>query len=72
MQNNPWNLISFQQEAYTDAAKLDVSPNPDTVIRVFMAWQKLDAPVSVEPQILEAPARTGFTVVEWGGCQLAR
>ena len=67
MQNNPWNLISFQQEAYTDAAKLDVSPNPDTVIRVFMAWQKLDAPVSVEPQILEAPARTGFTVVEWGG-----
>ena len=67
MEANPWNLISFQGQNYTDSAKLTVSPAPDTVIRVFMAWKGLDAPVGIEPQTLTAPARTGFTVVEWGG-----
>ena len=69
MQNNPWNLISFQGAAYTDAARLEVSPAPDAVIRVFMAWKPLDAPVSLPAQALTAPARTGFTLVEWGGAK---
>ena len=43
---------------------------PDTVLRVFMAWQPLTEAVEMEPQTLTAPARTGFTVVEWGGCQV--
>lgn len=67
MQDNAYNLISFQQTAYTDAAKLEISPSPDTLIRVFMAWQPLTEPVEAEPQTLTAPDRTGFTVVEWGG-----
>ena len=67
MEANAWNLISFQGQNYTDSAKLTVSPAPDTVIRVFMAWKGLDAPVEIEPQTLTAPERTGFTVVEWGG-----
>lgn len=67
MEGNAWNLISFQGQNYTDSAKLTVSPAPDTVIRVFMAWKGLDAPVEIEPQTLTAPERTGFTVVEWGG-----
>ena len=41
MQDNPYNLISFQSEAYTDAAKLDIDPTPDSVLRVFMAWKPL-------------------------------
>ena len=68
MQNNPYNVISFQTAAYEAHAKLTVSPAPDTVIRVFMAWQPLDAPVDIPIQTLSAPAREGFTVVEWGGC----
>lgn len=67
MQDNPWNLISFQQANYTDAARLEIDPAPDVLIRVCMAWQPLSAPVAVAPQTLTAPARTGFTVVEWGG-----
>ena len=27
----------------------------------------LATPITVTPEILSAPARTGFTVVEWGG-----
>ena len=67
MEDNPYNLICFQGDAYTASAKLTVSPTPDTVIRVFMTWKALDAPVEIDPQELDAPERTGFTVVEWGG-----
>ena len=70
MQDNPYNLVSFQGKAYVDVARLSVDPQPDTVIRVFMVWQPLDAPVEVVPQTLDAPERTGFTVVEWGGTEL--
>ena len=71
MEHNPYNLISFQQEAYTDSAKLTIDPAPDTLIRVFMAWQGLDQPVEIEPQTFVASERTGFTVVEWGGAEVA-
>ena len=70
MEHNPYNLISFQTEAYTDSAMLTIDPAPDTLIRVFMAWQGLDQPVEVEPQTLTAPDRTGFTAVEWGGAEI--
>ena len=34
MQDNAYNLISFQQDVYTDSAKLTVDPAPDTLLRV--------------------------------------
>lgn len=67
MEPNPYNLISFQSEAYTAHARLAVTPEPDTVLRVFMAWKPLAETVEVEPQELTAPERNGFTLVEWGG-----
>jgi len=70
MQENPYNIISFQADAYTDAAQLDISPAPDTLIRVFMAWQASDAYVQLEQQELTAPERVGFTAVEWGGAEI--
>lgn len=70
MQNNPYNLISFQGTAYTDSAKLEVEPAPDTLVRVFMAWQASDTYIGIPEQDLNAPARNGFTVVEWGGTQI--
>ncbi len=70
MEDNAYNLISFQQEPYTEQAKLTVTPAPDTLIRVFMAWKPLDAPIVIEPQALTAPERDGFTVVEWGGAEM--
>lgn len=70
MQENAYNLISFQGKAYTDVARLTVDPAPDTVIRVFMAYIALDNPVGIAPQEFAAPERTGFTLVEWGGCEV--
>lgn len=71
MEANAYNLISFQGPAYTDRARLSICPEPDSILRVFMAWTALDAPVEVPAQSLPAFARTGFTVVEWGGCQVS-
>ena len=68
MQDNAYNLISFQQEIYTDSARLTIDPAPDTLLRVFMAWQPSEKFVDLPAQELSAPERTGFTVVEWGGC----
>lgn len=70
MKENPYNLISFQSERYTDTAKLDIDPEPDSVLRVFMAWKPLSRPQNIEPQTFTPFARDGFTVVEWGGCKV--
>ena len=72
LEGNPYNLLSFQTDAYTDSAALTIDPAPDTLIRVFLAWKGLDAPVEVEPQTLTAHARTGFTAVEWGGAEVVQ
>ena len=70
MEGNAYNVISFQTERYTDAAALNITPAPDTVIRVFMTWQPSSSFVQLQPQVLTAPERTGFTVVEWGGTEV--
>ncbi len=70
MEQNPYNIISFQTDIYTDAVQLKINPDPDTLIHVFMAWQAADGFVELPEQELTAPERTGFTVVEWGGTEL--
>ena len=70
MEQNPYNLITFQQEAYTETAKLTVTPTPDSILRVFMAWKPLEKPVDIPTQELPTFERHGFTVVEWGGAEI--
>ena len=70
MQNNAYNLITFQNEAYTDKAELVVNPTPDNIIRVFMVFKPLHKPINIDEQELRQFVRTGFTVIEWGGCRL--
>ena len=67
MENNPYNLISFQGEAYTRSAKLKISPEPDSLLRVFMAYKPLEEAIDIQEQELASFERAGFTVIEWGG-----
>jgi len=69
MQENAYNLISFQNENYTDRAELDISPKPDTVIRVMMAWKPLKESTMIQPQQLDSVERNRFMVIEWGGTE---
>ena len=70
MEHNKYNLITFQGEAYTNSAKLDITPTPDSLLRIFMAYVPLEEKVDIEPQQLETFERKGFTVVEWGGSEI--
>ena len=70
MEHNAYNLISFQGDVYTESAKLDITPAPDSICRIFMAYVPLDNAVETEPQQLSTFERKGFTVVEWGGCEI--
>ena len=70
MQGNAYNLVSFQQEQYTNAAKLTITPEPDSVLRVFMAYKALDEKIELEEPTIAPFERKGFTVVEWGGTEL--
>ena len=70
MEENPYNVICFQNEQYTNHSKLNVNPSPDTEIRVFMTWYGTDNYVDLPAQSFTAPERDGFTVVEWGGSEI--
>lgn len=70
MKDNNYNLIKFQTDDYTDMAKLDISPAPDSMLRVFMTFVPLDEKIDVPEQHLDRFERNGFTVVEWGGAEL--
>ncbi|MBP5362708.1 MAG: hypothetical protein J6Y71_06800 [Ruminococcus sp.] len=71
MEHNRYNLISFQGRAYTDSAVLDITPAPDSILRIFMTYIPLENAVDIEPQELETFERKGFTVVEWGGSEIS-
>lgn len=70
MEQNEYNVISFDTTDYEESYKLHVNPTPDTVIRVFMTWYGTDEAVDIKPQNIETPKRKGFTVLEWGGAEL--
>lgn len=70
MENNKYNLITFQTKAYENLAQLDITPKPDSILRVFMAFKPLDKPINIEPPTITPFERKGFTVVEWGGTEI--
>ena len=70
MQENPYNVIAFLTDAYTEGAILDIEPAPDSLLRVFMAYYPSDVAVDIRPQTFAGFVRQGFTVVEWGGSQV--
>jgi hypothetical protein len=71
LQPNEYNLLAFQGESYTNAAKLSITPEPDSILRIFMAYQPLLEKIEVPAQELFPFERAGFVVIEWGGCEIA-
>lgn len=70
MSENHYNLITFQGTAYTDSAKLSITPEPDSIQRVFMVYQPLENYIDIPEQELDQWERTGFSVIEWGGAEV--
>lgn len=70
MMENPYNLIHFAQESYTQYAPLTITPKEDTRLRVFMVFKALEKPTSVQKQTFTTMKREGFTLVERGGAEI--
>jgi hypothetical protein len=69
MQHNAYNHVYFATTSYTDTARLEVEPKPDSMLRVFMVFRPLDQPKQVKEQSLQTFERKGFSVIEWGGSE---
>lgn len=68
LEENKYNYIRFEtKEEIEKYMPLEVTPQPDTMIRIVMNFKPLKETIKVKEQKLETPIRTGFTVVEWGG-----
>ncbi len=67
MRDNEYNVISFQGDCYEESAPLKISPKPNSIKRVFMAYYASEKEVNIPEQSLSGFERSGFTVVEWGG-----
>ena len=70
MEKNAYNLVSFPSDEYARRAHLEITPKPDTLVRVFMVFEPVAKPVHINPPQLKPVVRRGFTVVEWGGTEL--
>ena len=71
LENNKYNFIRFQtEEEINNNMPLEITPKPDTVIRVVMEFKELEKSIEIEEQQLETPERIGYTVVEWGGTEI--
>lgn len=75
LQENGESFVTFTGKQYTDAAKLTVTPKPDSVLRVQMLISKVDDTNRAEfeelpEQKLTSFERKGFVLVEWGGTDL--
>ena len=67
---NKLSLCSFQSKKFFDNFELNITPKPDSLIRVFLTIKKLDSPINIKEQKLVSNERKGFTVIEWGGSNL--
>jgi hypothetical protein len=72
MIQNKYNLIHFAEEEYTSSAPLTITPKPDAMLRVFMAFQASENYVKTLEPIIKPFIRKGFTVVEWGGTEVPK
>ena len=65
MEDNAYNLIRFETKSEQDEnMPLNITPKPDTVIRVMMDWKAINEPIDIPEQELVTPERNWFTVVE--------
>ena len=68
LEKNDQNLVYFEltqsREAYNS---LNITPTPDSLLRVAIHVKQVDSPVNIEEQYLPTFQRKGFIAVEWGG-----
>lgn len=67
LQEYPYIQITFAGSDYTNTAKLNIFPTPDSLLRVFMIAKPLTEYREIPEQKLSKFERKWFSVIEWGG-----
>ncbi len=72
LEESRFNFVHFATDAWDEQVPLDISPEPDSLLRVMMYYRPARPTLKVEAQVFKTPERDGFTAVEWGGAFLPR
>lgn len=68
LESNEQSLVYFEltneRESYN---KLNIKPQPDSMLRVAIHVKKINKKVDIKEQDLPTFNRTGFSAIEWGG-----
>lgn len=69
MNASKWSTVRFLTDEYENMASLEITPQPNHIIRVFMLVQGSDHFINLSEQTLAvySEGRDGFSAVEWGG-----
>lgn len=68
LEKNEHNLVYFELTEERNAFnEIEISPKPDSLLRIAIHVKKIDKEQSIKEQKLKPFKRTGFTAVEWGG-----
>jgi len=68
MQEADFYKIGFHGTEVMDIiAPMELSVEPDSILRILMDFTELDQPIEPNPPKIEKFNRKGFAVVEWGG-----
>ena len=68
LEKNEHNLVYFELTKERDKFnKLNITPKPDSLLRVAIHVKKVDGPIFIKEEKLETFKRKGFVAVEWGG-----
>lgn len=71
LENNRYNYIRFETiEEIENYMPLEITPKPDTIIRIVMDFKPLNEKIKIKEQKLLSQNRVGYTVVEWGGSEI--
>ena len=71
LESNKYNYIRFATKNEIDEnMPVEISPKPDTFIRVLMTFKGLEEPLNITEQKLIKQERRGFVAVEWGGTEI--
>ena len=71
LEANKYNYIRFATvEEIESNMQLEITPKPDTSIRILMTFKGLEQPNQVKEQKLKKAERSGYTVVEWAGTEI--
>ena len=66
--NSPYYFVGVVSTQTLDSVSpLNISPKPQTVIRVGLYFEPLNEKIAVQEPTFSKKVRNGFTVVEWGG-----